>query len=63
MLKQIKTAIDIYNNWKNLGDNSAAFRGRVEAIMNYRWYLQHCVHSGTLSNLWLDSLSFGSGLN
>ena len=30
------TAIDIYNNWKNLGDNSAAFRGRVEAIMNYR---------------------------
>ena len=45
MLKQIKTAIDIYNNWKNLGDNSAAFRGRVEAIMNYRWYLQHCVYS------------------
>ena len=36
MLKQIEIAEDIYNNWKNLGDNSAAFRGRVEAIMNYR---------------------------
>ena len=40
MLKQFRITNDIYNNWKNLGDKLTYFRGRVEANLFFRRFLQ-----------------------